>query len=269
MYQNPKNELNKKREIFKKIRKIKKSKEENSNGKLNITIFSGAGVSQESGIQTFRAEDGLWNNHSIMKVATPEGYKSDPEFVTGFYNDVRTKISESKPNDAHFIIAELEKLHNVKIVTQNIDDLHERAGSTDVLHLHGEINKLQSLANPKRVFDIPEGQTVVSHNQRDPKTNSPLRPHVVFFSEKVPNFIDATHTMMASDIVIVVGTSLNVQPASGLLNYIPKDTIIYVINPDLIILNREGINYLEESATKGFKKIKDILIDNYDKKAYN
>jgi len=257
---NLKKALNKKRSIAKKIRKAKENRIDN--GKPYLTIFSGAGISKESGISTFRAEDGLWNNHSIYDVATLSAYKRDPKYVTEFYNEIRKKVSGSKPNEAHLIITGLEKYFNVNVVTQNIDDLHERAGNTNVYHLHGEINKLQSLARPKNVYDIPKGETSVDYDLREIGSNSPLRPHVVFFGEQPLNIIKAQHLLMASDIVIVVGTSLNVEPAASLINYIPKDAQLFALNPEKIEIENKNVEYVKDVATKGMKKIAKLIIEN-------
>lgn len=252
-------EKNKKRRIERKILKAQSNKIDN--GKPYLTIFSGAGISKESGISTFRSEDGLWNNHSIYEVATLSAYKKDPKFVTNFYNDIREKISLAKPNEAHFKITELEKYFNVNVVTQNIDDLHERAGNNNVIHLHGEINKLQSLGRPNHVVDIPKGETFVDYNLRD-KSNSPLRPHVVFFGERPLNIDKAKKVLMESDIVIVVGTSLNVEPAASLLSYVYKKSKIYSINPEDVLINSSNVEYIKENATTGMLKIFSKIIDN-------
>lgn len=251
--------LNKKRRLEKKIRKAKENRVDN--GKPYLTLFTGAGVSQESGISTFRASDGLWNNHSVHEVATPAAYKRDPEFVTQFYNERRKDIYNAEPNEAHKLIAELEEHFNVTVVTQNIDNLHERAGSSNVLHLHGEITKLQNVANPNKVHELPEGTVEVDYDLRDEKTNSRLRPHVVFFGERPLNITEAEHAFMKSDYVVVVGTSLQVQPAASLLDYAPKDAKLFIVNPDKTDVEHPNVEHFETVATEGMKKFVQEYLD--------
>lgn len=254
------NKRNKLVRLLKKIKKKQKQKENEYNGKPNLVIFSGAGISQESGIQTFRASNGLWNNHSVHDVASPAGYSKNPELVTEFYNQRRNEIDSAKPNDAHKTIAELEEYFNVTVITQNIDDLHERGGSHNVYHLHGEIHKVQAHGNERIVYEANGDQ---DWQERCPKTNAKLRPYVVWFGER-PRFItEAQSAIMKSDVVIVVGTSLNVQPAAGLIDYIPKTSKFLLIDPNMPKLEQEysNLQWLQYTATEGFKNIKEKLID--------
>ena len=222
-------------------------------------MFSGAGISQESGIDTFRASNGLWNNHNVNEIATPKGYRNNPELVIDFYNKRRVDISNAQPNLAHKVIAELEEFYNVTVVTQNIDDLHERAGSSHIYHLHGEINKVQDHGNEKNVFKLDE--LIQDHNKRNPRTNARLRPYVVWFGE-TPRFItESQRAIMEADVVIVVGTTLKVEPASRLVNYIPLQSKFYFIDPEPNINENSFVNIeiIKEKATVGFQKIKNIL----------
>jgi NAD-dependent deacetylase len=243
--------------IRRKIRKIQENRV--FNGKPNLVIFSGAGISQESGIDTFRASNGLWNNHNVNEIATPEGYRKNPEIVIDFYNQRRVDISNAQPNLAHKVIAELEAFYNVTVVTQNIDDLHERAGSSNIYHIHGEINKVQDHGNERNVFELED--LIQDYDKRNPKTNARLRPYVVWFGER-PRFItESQKAIMEADVVIVVGTTLKVEPASSLVNYIPTQAKFYFIDPEPNINEDSFINIelVKEKATVGFQKIKNIL----------
>lgn len=254
------NKRNKLMRLLKKIKKNQKNKEDEYNGKPNLVIFSGAGISSESGLQTFRASDGLWNNHSVYDVASPAGYERNPELVIQFYNERRSEIDLAEPNKAHIIISELEEHFNVTVVTQNIDDLHERAGSRHIYHLHGEIHKVQANGNYRMVYETSGEQ---DWQERCPKTNAKLRPYVVWFGERARFMLEAQQAIMKSDIVIVVGTSLNVFPAAGLIDYIPETSKFLVIDPNMPKLEREykNLQWLEYSATEGFESIKDKLIN--------
>lgn len=222
-----------------------------------LVVFTGAGISVESGLPTFRGTDGLWEGHRVEDVATPEAWLRDPELVQDFYNKRRLACMDAKPNKAHIMLAELEKDFDVRIITQNIDDLHERAGSTHVLHLHGEIMKSQSSKNAEMVYQL-DGPTI---NMGDNcELDSQLRPHVVWFGEAVPNMIPATKLAREADVFVVIGTSLQVYPAANLL---------YETNPlcKLILIDPNADNYrvppnvikIEESATKGVDYLVELL----------
>lgn len=248
-----------KEKIRRKIDKIQKNKE--FNGKPDLVIFSGAGVSQESGIDTFRSDTGLWNNYNVKDVATVAGFRDNPQLVVDFYNKRRQEIHASSPNYAHEIIANLEEHYNVTVVTQNIDDFHERAGSSNVLHLHGEINKLQDHGNVKNVFDL-EGDTQ-DFSKRNPSNNARLRPYVVWFGEQPRYFDEAKKAIMSCDAFIVVGTSLNVQPAASLIDFVPKTAKFLLVDPYPAITENDFINLeiISKKAVSGFSLIQNDLID--------
>lgn len=203
---------------------------------MQIVIFSGAGMSAESGIETFRDANGLWENYKIEEVATPQAWALDPDLVTDFYNQRRKAIIAAKPNKAHLIINELQGLGSVDVVTQNIDDLHERAGTKNVLHLHGNIRKAKS-SGPKQeqvYYDIHGWKLSAKDKCPD---GYRLRPHVVWFGESVPAYDDAAKVLAAADILIVIGTSLQVYPAAGLISYAQKAQFKYIIDPKAKDLN--------------------------------
>ena len=193
-----------------------------------IVVLTGAGISAESGLKTFRDNDGLWNNHRVEEVATPEAWAADMELVLEFYNQRRKQLLECEPNPAHFALVKLEEKYDVQIITQNVDDLHERAGSTNVLHLHGELKKVRSTLDPGLIFEL-EGWEL---NAGDycPK-GSQLRPHIVWFGEAVPNISIAAEIATTTDILLVIGTSMQVYPAAGLVHYAPLDSMKYYIDP--------------------------------------
>ncbi|WP_172281642.1 SIR2 family NAD-dependent protein deacylase [Chryseobacterium sp. LAM-KRS1] len=223
-----------------------------------LTILSGAGISAESGIKTFRDGDGLWENHNVIDVASPEGWKRDRALVLEFYNQRRRQLHEVEPNDAHRLLAELEKYFDVQIITQNIDDLHERAGSTNILHIHGELFKSCSSHNKDLIYeqkdDINEGDKAEDGSQ--------LRPFIVWFGEDVPLYNVAREKVKEADILIVIGTSLQVYPAAGLIHEIKDDCLLIVINP-----NETEFGYgkravvMKESATRGMKLLFDKLVN--------
>lgn len=194
----------------------------------HIVILSGAGISAESGIATFRDSNGLWERHSIEEVATPQGFARNPEKVLRFYNDRRNQLSKVEPNSAHRALAELEQTHKVTIVTQNIDDLHERAGSSRVRHLHGELTKARSSIDPELIYDI--GYDSINLGQ-ECELGSQLRPHVVWFGELVPMIDVAMNLVASADRILVVGTSLQVYPAAGLVELAGANVPITVIDP--------------------------------------
>lgn len=215
--------------------------------KKSIVVFTGAGISAESGIKTFRAADGLWEEHRVEDVATPEAWRRDQALVLRFYNERRRGVKQAQPNAAHVALAELEQFAAVKIITQNIDDLHERAGSTDVLHLHGEIMKARSTLDDALYEtngdDIQRGDLCPRGAQ--------LRPHVVWFGEAVPMMEPAIEATLQADIFLVVGTSLAVYPAASLLQYVNPDAEKYIVTLDLNAPPRRDFIWLKENASIG------------------
>lgn len=196
--------------------------------KKQITILSGAGISAESGISTFRDANGLWENHRIEDVATPEAFQRNPELVLEFYNLRRKQLYEVEPNAAHFAITQLQAQFDVQVITQNVDDLHERAGNENVLHLHGQLKQVRSTGYPQTVYDLEGWELRIGDTCEN---GHQLRPHIVWFGEDVPNLLPAAQTVSEADAVIIVGTSLNVYPAAGLYQYARPDTPIWIIDP--------------------------------------
>jgi NAD-dependent deacetylase len=223
--------------------------------KKHIVVLTGAGVSAESGINTFRDSDGLWEGHNVMEVASPEGFRRNPELVLDFYNQRRRQLKVVKPNQAHIDLAVLESDYKVTIITQNVDDLHERAGSTDVVHLHGELLKIKSTGNPNDIKvwkdDINMGDTCDKGHQ--------LRPHIVWFGEAVPEIDTAVKICYAADILIIIGTSMQVYPAASLIDYVQPDTTIFYIDPKPAISNEGKVTVIEKSATEGMKDLIELL----------
>ncbi len=227
--------------------------------KKTIVILSGAGMSAESGLGTFRDSGGLWDEYRIEDVATPEAWLKDPQRVTEFYNIRRKQCFEAKPNDGHLAIAELEKHYNVIIVTQNIDNLHERAGSSNIIHLHGEIDKVKSSGPDSESEFYDQKSWEVKMGDRCP-AGYQLRPHVVWFGEAVPMLEKGAEAVQTADIFVVVGTSLNVYPAAGLLNYVPAHADKFLIDPNRVEVS-EGYTVFSASATIGLKQFKEIMLD--------
>ena len=196
-------------------------------GRKKLIVLTGAGISAESGINTFRDADGLWEGHDIMEVASPSGWHKNPDIVLDFYNKRRQQLLEVKPNAAHIALAKLENEYEVHIITQNVDDLHERAGSSNVLHLHGELLKVRSTLDENYIL---EWKKDLHFGDCCPK-NGQLRPHIVWFGEAVPAIEDAITITETADIVVVIGTSLQVYPAAGLMNYAPSNSPVFYIDP--------------------------------------
>ena len=222
----------------------------------HIVVISGAGISAESGLKTFRDSNGLWEGHDVMEVATPLGFKNNPELVLEFYNQRRRQLLKVHPNFAHKTIAELEKIYKVSIITQNVDDLHERAGSSSVLHLHGELFKVRSTKNENNIQswrkDLFLGDLC--------KDGFQLRPHIVWFGEDVPLMLKAISICKKADILIIVGTSMQVYPAASLINYVPLNTKVYYIDPTPALINYSNLIVIEERATTGILKVKNDLL---------
>ena len=224
-----------------------------------LVIFTGAGISAESGLKTFRDADGLWEGFDVHEVATPRGWKKNPELVLRFYNERRQNVKDAKPNKAHEIIAELEQFFNVHVITQNIDDLHERAGSKNILHLHGEIFKMRSEKNDAIIYPI-SGDINVGDIAPD---GFQLRPHIVWFEEPVPMMDDALLLASMADIFVVVGTSLVVYPAASILNYLTPSTPVIVVDKKVPKVNRKNVTNIEMPATEGMEELKKILFEKY------
>lgn len=213
----------------------------------NIVILTGAGISAESGLKTFRDSDGLWEGYDIQDVATPEAWKKNPGLVQQFYNERRKAVLEARPNAAHYALVQLEEKYNVYIITQNIDDLHERAGSTNVLHLHGVITKSQSDVDSTLTYPIDGWELT----ERDVcEYGQPLRAHVVWFGEQVPNMDTAASLCAVADIFAVIGTSLQVYPAAGLTQYVPQHTQKFVVDKKASYQN-SGVTVIENIASVG------------------
>ncbi|RNL78095.1 NAD-dependent deacylase [Sinomicrobium pectinilyticum] len=214
-----------------------------------IVVLTGAGISAESGINTFRDADGLWEGHDIMEVASPDGFRRNPELVLDFYNKRRKQLLEVKPNTAHHALAELQENHDVIIVTQNVDDLHERAGSKNVIHLHGELLKARSTFDKDLLYDWKKDICIGDFCEH----NYQLRPHVVWFGEAVPMMDNAIAAVSQADILMVIGTSMQVYPAAGLVNYAGKNTPVYFIDPSPSISGDSlpNLTIIAEKATTG------------------
>jgi NAD-dependent deacetylase len=224
--------------------------------KKHIVVLTGAGISAESGLKTFRDGDGLWNGYNVYDVATPGAWKKDPQLVLNFYNDRRRDVAAAKPNDAHIGLAELEKDFEVTIVTQNIDDLHERGGSTNVLHLHGEIFKMRSEIDEELIYEI-RGDIKLGDKAED---GHQLRPYIVWFEEPVPMIEKAVALMYDCDYFVVVGTSLQVYPAGSLLHYAPPFLPKFIIDkkiPD--VQKTPTLTLIEKPATEGVKELRKLL----------
>ncbi len=227
----------------------------------NLVVLTGAGISAESGIKTFRDSDGLWEGYDVMKVATPMGWEENPELVLDFYNQRRRQLLESKPNFAHIALVELEEIFSVHVITQNVDDLHERAGSSNVLHLHGELLKARSTIDSNLVYSWMDD----IHLGMKCELGSQLRPHIVWFGEDVPKLQQAIQITQEAAVVLVVGTSLQVYPAAGLVGYAPKYCEVYYIDPkpapNLDMMRIKNLNILPLGASDGMK----LLVEQFRK----
>ena len=232
--------------------------------KKKLVVLTGAGVSAESGISTFRTNNGLWDNHKVEDVASIEGWYRNPQLVLDFYNERRLQLGTVKPNAAHYAIAELENEWDVTVITQNVDNLHERAGSTRVFHLHGELTKVrpENCCNEsddyseETVFDI--GYDVINLGDLAPN-GAQLRPHIVWFGEAVPYINPAIDHVENADVLLIVGTSLQVYPAAGLYAYAKADTPIYIIDPADVPVRDGRLTHIKDVATKGMETFKNIL----------
>lgn len=227
--------------------------------KMNIVMLTGAGVSADSGVETFRDSDGLWAKHSVEDVCTPQALERNPELVLSFYNERRRQLKRVEPNAGHLAAAQLEEYFHVDIITQNVDNLHERAGSTNVMHLHGELTKCRSMKDPSYVCDT-DGD--VNIGDLCPMGGQ-LRPHIVFFGEQVPMMEVATQVISTANIVIIAGTSLAVYPASGLVRYAPKDAKIYILDPAAVEIGGMNVTYIRERFALAMPKLLESLIELY------
>lgn len=221
----------------------------------HIVILTGAGISAESGLKTFRDADGLWEGHDVMQVATPEGFKENPELVLEFYNQRRKQLLTVKPNTAHIDLASLEKKYKVTIITQNVDDLHERAGSSNIIHLHGELLKARNIHDELTFYDqkgdIKLGDTCPNNHQ--------LRPHIVWFGEAVPMIEKAMGVCATADILVIIGTSMQVYPAAGLMHYVPEGTPTFFIDPKPMMESKNNLTVIAETATVGVKQFINMI----------
>lgn len=229
--------------------------------KPRLVVFTGAGISAESGIKTFRDSGGLWEEYDINEVATPQAWERNKVLVLDFYNKRRKQVLDARPNDAHFALVELEKKYDVHIITQNIDDLHERAGSKKVLHLHGEITKSRSTIDPSLIYKI-NGSELKPGDKCE--KGSQLRPHIVWFGEMVPQMDNAYLIAEKADLFIVVGTSMAVYPAAGLIDYTPDSIPKYLVDPsDVKVSGISNLKVIKEKASIGLAKLaKELLQDH-------
>ena len=229
----------------------------NSN-KKRLVALTGAGISAESGFKTFRDSGGLWEEYSVEDVASIEGWYRNPKLMTDFYNDLRTQLEKAQPNDGHKILAELEKYFDVRIITQNVDNLHERAGSTNVLHLHGELTKARSVNNENKIIDI--GYRNMSYDEKD-SDGELLRPHIVWFGEAVPVITEAARLVRSADIFAVIGSSLVVYPAAGLVHDLRGNTESFLIDPkEVQVPSWLNFRVIREVASKGVAIMRDELL---------
>ncbi len=224
-----------------------------------IIVLSGAGMSAESGIKTFRDDDGLWQNHRFEDLASPQGWRNNPQLVLDFYNMRRKQLFEVEPNAGHRALVKLEEKFDVQIVTQNVDDLHERAGSSKVLHLHGELKKVRSTRNPDLVYTLDHWELKLGDLCAE---GAQLRPHIVWFGEAVTNIMPAIQLVAKADIMLVIGTSLMVYPAAGLIDYAPAGIPLYLIDPKASpATDYHNLKTIRKKAVEGVPELVDYLIE--------
>lgn len=221
----------------------------------HLVVLSGAGMSAESGINTFRDANGLWEGHDVMEVASPQGFKANPDLVYDFYNQRRKQLFEVHPNKGHLLLAELENEYKISIITQNVDDLHERAGSSNILHLHGELRKARSTRNENYIINWDANLTEAD---KDPK-GFPMRPHIVWFGEAVPMLDNAVNLITQADIVLIIGTSLQVYPAASLFEFAPANTPVFYIDPKPAAKIPSHISVIQKGASEGLQEFKEAL----------
>ena len=220
-----------------------------------LVVLTGAGISAESGISTFRDSGGLWEGHDVNQVATPEGFAADPELVLDFYNQRRRQLSQVEPNEAHRLLAHLEKRYEVVIITQNVDDLHERAGSHNIIHLHGELLKSRGVDNPNVTYSC----TGDIHVGDKSPTGAQLRPHIVWFGEEVPMLEKAIAQVYSADILMIIGTSLQVYPAASLIDYVKEGTPIFYIDPNPSLHSKGDLTVIAQKASTGVAKAIELM----------
>ena len=223
-----------------------------------VIVLTGAGISAESGLQTFRDADGLWEGHDVMEVATPQGWEANQELVLDFYNQRRKQLLSVQPNAAHKALVKLEEKFDVTIITQNIDDLHERAGSSKIIHLHGELLKARSNVDENDVHEWKKDICVGDLCAR----KSQMRPYVVWFGEAVPLLDDAARAVMQSDYVLIIGTSMQVYPAAGLMDYAPQKAQLFFIDPQPNVQSASNLSVIAEKASTGVPRVVDQLLGN-------
>jgi len=224
----------------------------------NLVVLTGAGMSAESGVKTFRDHDGLWENHRVEEVATFEAWQRNPELVMEFYNQRRKQLFEVNPNSGHLALVRLEEKYNVQIITQNVDDLHERAGSKNVLHLHGELKKVRSSVDPTLVYLLDDWELKLGDKC---EKGSQLRPHIVWFGEPVDMIIPAVEIVSKADLVMVIGTSMAVYPAAGLINYVNRSALKYYIDPKAFsVPGVANLEVIRKKAGEGVPEIVDLLL---------
>lgn len=229
--------------------------------KKKLVVLTGAGMSAESGISTFRDSDGLWEKYRVEEVATPEGFQANPALVLDFYNQRRRELLKTKPNAGHIGLAGLEEHFDIHIITQNIDNLHEQAGSSHVLHLHGELMKACSVRDLNTTYDLSPDAPDLHIGDKDPH-GIQLRPFIVWFGEAVPMIEPAIKLVENCDIFVIIGTSLNVYPAAGLLNYVRRGQPIYIIDPKDVKTYRYDVHFIQKGASEGVKELRKILTES-------
>lgn len=222
-----------------------------------MVVLTGAGMSAESGLQTFRDANGLWEGHNVMDVATPEAFERDPKLVLEFYNQRRRQLLDVLPNNAHHNLKELEKYFTIHIITQNVDDLHERAGSSQIVHLHGELRKVRSTTNEKIVLEWSKDLYLGDVD----KNGDQLRPHIVWFGEAVPQLENAIEITKQADVLVIIGTSMQVYPAASLIHYVSSNTPIYFIDPAPSISKNTNTTIIKSGAQQGTKQLIKMLVD--------
>ena len=220
-----------------------------------LVVLTGAGISAESGISTFRDSGGLWEGYDVNQVATPEGFAADPALVLDFYNQRRRQLSQVEPNEAHRLLAHLEKRYEVVIITQNVDDLHERAGSHNIIHLHGELLKSRGVDNPEVTYPC----TGDIHVGDKSPTGAQLRPHIVWFGEEVPMLEKAIAQVYSADILMIIGTSLQVYPAASLIDYVKEGTPIFYIDPNPSLHSKGELTVIAQKASTGVAKVIELM----------
>jgi len=229
--------------------------------KKRLVVLTGAGISAESGIATFRDADGLWEGHDVMEVASPQGWRKNPALVLNFYNERRKNAHKVKPNAGHLALVGLEQDFDVRIITQNVDDLHERAGSSNVIHLHGKLFESRSTLDPKLVYQMKGWELNLGDTC---ERGSQLRPNIVWFGEPVPMMEKAIEEALSADIFLVAGTSLVVYPAAGLVHYVPEEVPVFVVDPKMPDLpRRPNLHLYEEKASTGMPKVAALLREKY------